>query len=184
MKSRQVMFFAVLDDIMPLLQNIEGTVDRNYYEMGLFDNKDIIHYNSIFDTPNIAFTLSGDRNRIDRYLVMKKGTILSIREVPQKNGGIKYAVDQSINSKSIEIRLGDMYRDAENVIVACRVATISNDDDSNELYKLFSSKIKKDFKRIGAFYVGEKAEEILRSGWRLVTNVQSPKGYKKSVNKI
>ena len=42
---------------------------------------------------------------------------------------------------------------------------------------ILSTKIKKEFKRIGAFYVGKEAEEKLKTGWRLVTNENSPKEY-------
>jgi hypothetical protein len=45
------------------------------------------------------------------------------------------------------------------------------------LYKLFSNKIKKKFKKIGTFYVGKIAEEKLKEGWRLVTNEKSPREY-------
>lgn len=85
-------------------------------------------------------------------------------------GGIKYAVDQGCNPKSIEIKLGGVFIEKENVIVAGRLATISDEADSLELYKFLSTKIKRDFKRIGAFYVGKKAQERLNEGWRLVTN--------------
>jgi hypothetical protein len=82
-----------------------------------------------------------------------------------------------MNQKSVTLKLGGIYKDAENVIVAGRVATVSEDSDSNELYKLFTTKLKKEFKKIGTFYVGRKAEEKLKMGWRLVTNEKSPKEY-------
>jgi hypothetical protein len=46
-----------------------------------------------------------------------------------------------------------------------------------ELFKLLSTKIKKEFKKIGTFYVGKAAEEKLKLGWRLVTNEKSPREY-------
>jgi hypothetical protein len=175
MKSRQLMFFTVFEDIEKIFKNIEIAIDIQYYNAGMMDCKDIPNYSSIFDILNLGFTLSGDWNRIDNYLVIKKATSLNIREVPQKTGEVKFAVDQLINPKSIELKLGGIYKD--NIIVAGRVATVSEDEVSNELYKLFSSKIKKEFIKIGTFYVGKIAEEKLRNGWRLVTNEKSPKEY-------
>ena len=79
------------------------------------------------------------------------------------------------NPQSIEIKIGGIYK--ENVIVAGRVATISEDSDSIELFKLLSTKLKKEFKKIGAFYVGKSAEQKLKEGWRLVTNEKLSKEY-------
>ena len=155
----------------------EATVDIRYYKTGLLNSKSIPSYNSIFDTPNVGLTSSGDWNRIDDYLVMKKSTLLNIEEVPQRVGGIKFAVDQLLNPKSVTLKVGGIYQEKENIIVAGRIATVSEVNDSNELYKLFSTKIKKTFKRIGTFYVGKIAEEKLKEGWRLVTNEKSPKEY-------
>ncbi|MBZ4192650.1 hypothetical protein [Niabella beijingensis] len=177
MKSKQTLFFAVLEDVTQILQDIEATIDIHYYKAGLLDTRDIPAYNSIFDAPNVGIALSGDWNHIDRYLVLKETAQLSIREIPQRAGGEKYSVDQMNNSQSIELKLGGILTTKRGVIVAGRVGTISEDSGPNELYKLFSGKIKKHFKRIGAFYVGKIAEEKLREGWRLVTNEKSPKEY-------
>jgi len=175
MKSKQTMFFTVLEDMEQIVQNIEALIEIRYFEMGLLDNEIIPTYNSLFETPNVGTAFSGDWNNIDTYLIMKKSTLLNIEKVPQRAGGIKFNVSQGLNLKSIELKLGGVYN--ENVIVAGRIATISEDVDSNELYKLFTTKIKKEFKKIGVFYVGKKAEEKLKLGWRLVTNEKSPKEY-------
>src|SRR5580698_6197049 len=83
MKSKQTMFFLLLEDITHILQDIEAVVDIRYSKTGLFDSNSIPEYNSIFDTPNPGVTYSGDWNRIDSYLILKKKTPLNIREVPQ-----------------------------------------------------------------------------------------------------
>lgn len=177
MKSKQTMFFAVLGDVEKILRDIETTIGVRYYKAGLFDSECIPTYNSIFDAPYLGFALSGDWNRIDRYLVLKEATPVNYREVPQRKGGKKIAIDQMNNPKSIELKLGGIYQKIENVIVAGRIATISEDSNSNELYKLFSTKIKKEFRKIGDFYVGQIAEGKLNEGWRLVTNENSPREY-------
>ena len=141
------MFFAFLEDIEHILKNMETEVDVQYFKTGLMDDKKIPKYNSIFDVPNIGVALYGDWNKLDNYLVMKKDTLLSIREIPQRTGEMKFAVDQLTNLTSIELKLGGFYKDVDNVIVAGRVATVSEDKVSNELFKLFSSKIKKEFKK-------------------------------------
>jgi hypothetical protein len=175
------MFFLTLDDIEQVLRDIETSIDIRYYKTGLFDNKSVPVYDSLFDTPDLGTTISGDWNRIDNYLILKRSIPINIREVPQRTGEIKFAVDQLTNPKSIELKLGGIYQKKENVIVAGRVSTISDVEDSKELYKLFTNKIKKGFEKIGTFYVGKKALEKLKSGWRLVTNEKSPKEYDFSI---
>lgn len=180
MKSKQTMFFAMYEDIKQVFQDIEITIDIRYYKAGLLNNDHSPTYNSIFDTPNIGIVLSGDWNKVDNYLILKSTRTLNIREVRQRTGELKFAVDQMTNLKSVELKLGGVYKD--NIIVAGRIATISEDEESIEIYKLISTKIKKAFKKIGSFYVGKIAEEKLKEGWRLVTNEKSPKEYDLALN--
>jgi hypothetical protein len=63
------------------------------------------------------------------------------------------------------------------VLLAGEVSSISDDEWSDKLYKLFYSTIKKKFKKIGRCYVGTAAEQKLKDGWRLVTSERSPKEY-------
>ncbi len=177
MKNRTIMFFALLEDMQSVVEEIEASVDIKYYKMGLLDRRNVPAYNSLIDTPDVGLTHSGDWNRIDSYLVLKKQTQLNIRDVPQRNGTLKFAVDQLINPNSIEIKPGGICMVKENVLVAGRIATVSAENESLELYKLFSKPIRKVFRKIGSFYVGRKAEEKLKAGWRLVTNEKSPKDY-------
>jgi len=174
------MLFEDMEDIM---KDIEQKVGINYFKSGLFDSyEEIDLYNSIFDTPHPGYVDFGDWNKIDIYTINPKDIEFNLREVPQFKGGIKIAVGPYLNPKSIELKIGGIFTKKENVIVAGRVATASDDNDSIELYKLISSRIKKKFKRFGMFYVGEKAEEKLRLGWRLVTNEKLATGFDLTLN--
>lgn len=177
MKSKQIMFFATLEDIKPLFQEIEDSIKIFYYSAGLYNCSKISTFRTIFETSNLAFVSSGDWNKIERYLILKEDENLNIREVIQRDGSMKFAVDQMNNLKSLEFKIGGIFSDKEKVIVAGRVSTISDDIDSNELFKLFSSRIKRNFKKNDTFYVGSTAETKLKEGWRLVTNEKSPIDY-------
>jgi hypothetical protein len=177
MKNKQTIFFAILPDMEPILKNIEAAIDIHYFKTGFSDSRNILHYNSILEMPNFGFTLFGDWNRIDSYLVMPKKEFVNVRTVSQRSGDPKFAVDQLINERSIEFKPGGIYSEKGNVIVAGRISTVSEDEFSNETFKIFSSRIKKDFKKIGSFYVGNNAVENLKLGWRLVINEKSPKEY-------
>jgi len=166
------MFFALFEDLSGLIEEIESLVDIEYYKMGSFISYDMakVRYSSISDIPNKGFVPSGDWNRVDSYLIIKKGTQINIETVPQRKGGNRYIIGQKGNQKSVELKLGGIYQEANITLVAGRIATASPTSASSELYKIFSAKIKKKFKRIGPFYVGESAEARLKQGWRLVTN--------------
>lgn len=176
------MFFTLLEDIESVLKEVEHLVEINYYKAGLLNTDEIISYSSIFDSAHLGYVYFGDWNYIESYIILKKEIVFNFRKVQQYDGKTKIAVDPYINPKSIELKIGGIFTKKENVIVAGRVATASDDNDSIELYKLISSRIKKKFKRFGMFYVGEKAEEKLRLGWRLVTNEKLATGFDLTLN--
>jgi hypothetical protein len=175
MKSKQILFFATAQDIEPIIKAIEIKNSLKYYEMGLFDNKSSEVYNSVFDIPNFGKTKVGDWNKDLDLMAIPKDKALNIREVPQKVGGIKYAVDPLENQISICLQFGGIYKDG--IIVAGKCGTAFLNDFSLEIFKLFSAILKKTFKKIGQFYVGQYAEEKMNQGWRLVTNEKMPKEY-------
>lgn len=171
------MFFAVLADLEQILKGIESNHSLQYFETGLFDTSDVKHYKSIFELPDLGFTSYGDWNYDRSLLVMPDQSSLQIREVPQKKGGIKYAVDLFSNPVSISLQLGGIYKGKGNVLVAGKIGIVSNNKEALELYKYFSSSIKKAFRKINEFYVGRVAEEKLKSGWRLVLDEGRQKEY-------
>lgn len=177
MRGKQTILFTVSSDIQPIAEAVESNYSVQYFMAGMFDNQNIPHYSSILEFPDMGQTFFGDWNRIGRYLVMPKSTILKIRQVDQNAGGIKFAVDQMLNQDSVEIKIGGIYKDKDNFIVAGRVGTISETDFSNSVYKAFVKEIKKNFRYIDGFYVSKGAEEKLQSGWRLVTNEKLSKGF-------
>jgi hypothetical protein len=177
MKSKQTMFFSVFTDIEPIIKSIESTHQIHYFETGLFDNKEVNNYNSLFEISNLGFTKYGDWNYDKSFLLLPKQLSLKVREVPQRKGGVKYAVDQLINPASIILQIGGIYSEKDNVLVAGKVGTVSEDVFSLEMYKAFHSKIKKEFSKIQEFYVGKGAQERLKLGWRLVLDEGRKKEY-------
>ncbi|HZE85250.1 MAG TPA: hypothetical protein VE035_13140 [Puia sp.] len=175
MKSKQTFFFAEWEDISPIIKEAESKMEVHYYLTGSFEDPEIPHYMSFSETPDPGRVKYGDWNHHDDYLVMPRDTLVAIREVPQRKGGIRYLVDQLANSKGIALKIGGIFQ--EGILVGGRLATGSENEFSLGFYKLLSTMIKKQFTRIGTFYVGKNAETRLREGWRLVTDDKSPKEY-------
>jgi hypothetical protein len=81
------------------------------------------------------------------------------------------------NLQSLTFKMGGIYTEKKDILVAGRIATIWENDFSDKVFKMFSSKIKKYFKKIDSFYVGKEANDMLLSGWRLVTNEKLASGF-------
>ena len=175
MKSQQTFFFADRHDIEPIITLIESIFDIKYCGTGMFLTIDHKYYGSLLDFEGFGSVNNGDWNQSKSFLVLPSEGELIVRNVPQKAGGIRYAIDQQNNPKSIVIKPSGIFK--EGVLVAGMLGTISHDDFSLKLFKEFSSKIKKTFTKLGQFYVGPNAKVKLENGWRLVTNEQSPKEY-------
>lgn len=178
MRGKETAFFAIDNDLHSILEEIESVFNMDYVKMGSFETNVAIRYSSFLEIPNLGFTEHGDWAGSDHhYMIIPNDCVLRVREVPQRKGGVRFLVDPMKNPASIELTTNGIYTRKENIIVAGRTATASEDPFSVALYKSLSSKIKKKFKRIGGYYVGPKAEEKLREGWRLVQIENSPKEY-------
>jgi hypothetical protein len=175
MKSKRILFFSTLADIEPIVNIVEKTFSMKYYEMGLFDSSSLCEYDSVFEISNFGFPKVGDWNKDLRLIAIPKEMSLAIREIPQRVGGIKYAIDPLVNHNSICFQFGGVFQ--EGILLAGNCFTTNPNDFSLQVFKAFSSRVKKNFKKIGSFYVGEEAEVKLKEGWRLVTNEKSPKEY-------
>lgn len=180
MKGKQILFFATASDIATLIEELEASYSVKYYEMGLFDFEPDKSYDSAFEVSNIGHSRSGDWNSDLRLMMVPKGSSLIVREVFQKKGGIKYAVDPLENQTSICFQFGGVYKDG--ILIGGSCSTLFISDFSLDIFNFFSSRLKKEFKKIGAFYVGRMAEERLKEGWRLVTDAKSPKEYDLGLN--
>lgn len=138
MKSKQIFIFSDIEDLKSILQDFETNNNVQYYATGLFDYSEILKYSSIFDVSNLRVANVGDWNLCLNLLVIGKDDSVKFREVPQRKGGIKYAIDQMINPRSIVLKTGGVFK--EGVLVAGAIGTISDDIYSNTLFNNLSKK--------------------------------------------
>ena len=169
------MFFVLASDIEPLLRKLESSYQVHYYKAGMFDNPKTPNYSSSIQFPNLGFALVDESIATDSYLVMPKSVEMNVREVPQRAGGIKYAVDFLVNEASVELKIAGIYEAEENVLIAGRIAILNKNEFATSFFKTFSNLMKKEFRRVDTFYVGNEAYKRLQEGWRLVINVRAPK---------
>ncbi|MBS1665191.1 MAG: hypothetical protein JST68_29365 [Bacteroidetes bacterium] len=174
-KTKQIIFFADRNDFAPIVESFEAVNDVCYFQTGLFDARPVDKYKSLLENGNLGKAKSGDWSFNDSYLILPRNVDVVIREVQQRKGGSRFAVDQLANSKSIYLRPSGIFQD--EIFVAGSVGTVSENDISIALYKEIAHLIKVQFRKIGVCYVGRGAETKLNSNWRLVTNDKLPREY-------
>jgi hypothetical protein len=173
-KRQQLDFFATGSDLEPLLRAIQTSHDILFIKAGLFASPIQDCRKTLLDS-YLGIATKGDSNHEDAYLVSETGTSVTNRPVPQHSGGIKYAIDQKINPKSLVFRPGGIF--GENIVIAGYVGTVSEDTSSMALFKLFSKEINRQFTKVKSFHVGKKAYEYLEQGWRLTSSEKAPSLY-------
>lgn len=175
MNRNQQYFFATKTDLSSLLQVIESERHLQFVETGLFDSPGVEPIHSLLNVPSLGRLSVGDHNQGPCYLIFNQGLPINVRAVPQRRGGIKYAVDQQGNQKTISFRPSGTF--GENCLIDGQVGTISSDPCSLELFRSVCKEIKRQYMKINEFYVGKEARELLDKGWRLTANVKSPARY-------
>lgn len=175
MAASQKQFFATSSDLRSLLRSVESKRPLQYVLTGLFDVPEIKKVESLADARDLGSVASGDPNHEAKYLVADRDTTIKIEIIPQRRGGVKYALDQRANPKTIAFQPAGRFE--EGVLIAGHVSTISGDPDSSTLFRLFGNELQRQCSKVKSYYVGEEAEALLDRGWRLTSNAKSPTLY-------
>ncbi len=174
--STQRHFFAAGDDLLPVFESVEANRDLSYTLCGLFPSGKLTSVAAGREIPALRSRAPyPSAIACPQYLVTAAGATVSVREVPQKAGGVLYGVDQLANPESMIMQLGGVY--PPDALLHGRVGTASSAPFALQLQRAFASVIGKLFEHIRAFYVGPEAMELWRRGYRLTTSAQSPREY-------
>jgi hypothetical protein len=130
------------------------------------------YFDSGLKIKNLGAASKGNRNLEDKYLIVDPSVDVVVREVPQRSGGTRYAIDQQANPTSIAFWPGGVY--ANNAIIAGEFSTCSNDPASRHLLQKFAEQIKRRFTAIKSYFVGKEATELLDRGFRLTADIRAP----------
>src|SRR5439155_1826840 len=121
---------------------------------------------------NLGTAVAGDSNREPTFLVLRSEASLKVREVLQRRGALKYAVDQLNNPESIVLKPGGRYGDS--VIIAGMAGTVHHDKCAAELLAAFLKAFKARFTKAKSYIVGTEALKLLNWGFRLTKSISSP----------
>ena len=168
-------FFATPDDLDPVFARVEAKWSLSFAPTGLFETYQVAPFSSGGSLPTLRAPAAKSAAECATYLVTRAGTPINVRSVPQRTGGMLYAVDQLANPDSVTLTHGGLC--SPGVLISGRVATVSSTPFAKQLQTAFSNAIGKFFTRVNAYYVGPAALELLRQGCRLTHSATSPREY-------
>jgi hypothetical protein len=168
-------FFATADDLVPVFELVESGLRLAYTPTGLFETSQQPRFISGKALPTLRKPAGASSINCPTYLVTPAGTRVVVRTVPQRAGGVRYAVDQLANADSVALTHGGLF--SPEILISGRVATVSKTPGAKEIQAAFSKAIGKLFKRVGAFHVGPEAAQLFDGGCRLTQSAKSPREY-------
>jgi hypothetical protein len=157
-------FFATENDFRELVKRVSLKRSVQIAIAGMFDEEEVMKIN-IAECPS-PFT---------SYLVVNADVAIKSRTVPQRSGGVKYAVDRMENPDAVIVAFGGMF--GEDRLVVCHFGVKDPNAKSAELAEVIAKEIRANFNKIKSFYVGSEAEKFLRNGGRLTPTTKSPVEY-------
>lgn len=170
--SRSIAFFAAGEDLKGVAAAIEAERRLQYVLTGLFDTRELLTADSVEDIESFGIAQKGDQAQERSYLVAAATRPINVREVPQRRGGVKYAIDQMENPATLVISPGGRFGDV--AVIGGQIGTATDDVAALELFKSFEREIKRRFSKVKSYYVGPSAKALMESGARLTTSVRSP----------
>jgi hypothetical protein len=172
MTGKQQGFFATQSDLELLLRLAEEGQSLIYVEAGLFVDPERPSFSTGLAIPNLGSSQSGDSVQDPSFIVLTKGSPLTIREVAQRAGGIRYAIDLLKNPTCMEFHPGGVHGDS---LIAGRIATLS--EGSFDLYKRFLGALRRLFRSVNGWRLGPEAASWFNTGRRLTTGIATPSEY-------
>jgi hypothetical protein len=167
-------FFATSDDLLPVLLGVEARLKVQYTRMGHAASPAILSsFRTARDLPTL-FTPAQHESSVagPMYLITMADAGVSPRQITPNHSQTQWAIDQLNNPDSTVLRHGGLY--AERILLRGEIRTTSTSAIASKLQRAFDAAIRRTFVKIKACYVGERAEKLLDSGYRLTVAAQSP----------
>lgn len=170
----QTLFFGLKDDLLPVFQMIERKGPLQYALTGVFSSPSLSVFNHGGDIPILGKATFASAIGSDAFLVCEVGQRIEVRN-RVSDGVERFFVDQLMNPDTITFSPGGMW--SEDIMLYGHVGSASDSEASIRLLRRFNAAIRKHFVKVGAYWVGPSALELLKSGKRLTIAEQSPKEF-------
>jgi hypothetical protein len=172
---KQLLFFALKEDILPLLEDVERKAPIKYVRTGQFSTAEYESFVHATEMPNLGTASADTSSSSETFLVTGCAVPINVRPVKLATGAEHYCIDQLVNPDSVAFTPGGIWD--RDIVLCGRVATVSESVLSQELMKRFNSTLRKQFRKIKAFWVGPQAHVLLDAGKRLTISAQSPRSF-------
>lgn len=170
---KQILFFALKEDLLPILEAVERECSLKYVRMGQFPKSDYESFAKGATIPNLGIATADSTISCESFLVTENAIPINMRPIKSISGIDRYCVDQLVNPDSITLTPAGIW--SPDIILNGRVATVSESSTmSQALMKRFHSAFRARFSKVKAFWVGHNARALLDSGKRLTISAQSP----------
>jgi hypothetical protein len=169
---KQIHFYALQGDILPVLEAVERDGPLKYV---LFDNStrpDFPTFSRGADIPNLGKADWETGSTSKTFVVGSTATPMRVTKIMGDDGKPRYCMDQLSNPDTVTFTPAGMWGD--DVVLSGRVATASDSPISQALMKRFNSAFNKRFTKVKAYRVGPEALALLKAGKRLTISARSP----------
>lgn|SRR5262245_15430405 len=176
---KQILFFALKEDLLAMLELVESRGLLKYLRMGNFGSAEITDGVNAFNTgaeiPNLGRATADQSSGCDTFLVCEPESAIHLRRFQAYDGRERVCVDQLVNPDSVTFTPAGVWN--EDIVLNGAIGTASDSEISQALMKRFHAAVKKTYSKVRAFYVGPKALALLESGKRLAGAAQSPREF-------
>jgi|HubBroStandDraft_1064217.scaffolds.fasta_scaffold52372_4 hypothetical protein len=155
-----------------LLSTCETSRPCEYTLCGLFLEREPKTARSFKEIPDLGIAIHPTAAANPTYLVSLDGEGIAIREVRQRAGGVRFAIDQLVNENTVALRPDGRY--GNDVLLAGQIGTASTSPQSRALFKILANLMRQRFSKMNVFYLGSEALKAWKAGARLTIAVQSP----------
>jgi hypothetical protein len=165
MTSQQLNFYATYSDIRPVLEQFEAAQQVTYVRTGLFDSTVPQTFESYQAINSLSVSVDGDANHVPGYLIVTDPRKIKIREVPQRTGATKFAIDQSLIPDSLYFQSGGIFSNV--MLVPGRLGIAYQTGIAKSLFDTFAKIVRREFRKVKSYYVGREAYVLCKGGLRL-----------------
>lgn len=175
MMARPTTIYATKDDITDWLTVPVSECGLAFTLAGSFSTPNVSTYVQLDAVPNLGFAMSGDQLREPIFLIHKRDMNVSVREVHQRRGGVRYLIDQRENPACVGVCFGGQYGDA--FVISGQLGHGTDAPESKDLHQILLSRLRATFVSIKASRVGRNAATMLDRGARLTINHAADPAY-------
>jgi hypothetical protein len=174
-RNTSMELFCTGADALRIFADVEAEGPFTYALTGLFTSDRPLVYDGSSELPSLGTARHGETVLEDAFMVVRRDAPIAVRTVPQRAGGMRYAVDPLANPDSVVIKPGGHF--GEDVLIAGQMGGGGETPTALWLGGLFRAAIRHHFRRFKSYWVGPEAEQQWKAGVRLTHSVKASRLY-------